>query len=54
MRRLPALFPGPAQIIRGKAAKGKLPPVGEYLNAARQRLREMAGIQGDALGLQST
>lgn len=44
------------QIIRGQAPKGKLPPASEYLDAARQRLREMAGLPGDGLhpGLQST
>jgi len=32
------------QIIRGQAQKGQLPPLGEYLEAARQRLRELAGL----------
>lgn len=40
-----AAFPPPSavQIIRGKAPKGKLPPLQEYLDAAQQRLREMGG-----------
>lgn len=38
-----------SKIIRGKAPKGQLPPVAEYLEAARQRLREMAGLPGDAV-----
>jgi hypothetical protein len=43
-----------AQIIRGKA-KQSLPPVAVYLSAARQRLREIAGLPGDDLTkLQST
>lgn len=44
-----------SKIIRGKAPKGQLPPVTEYLLAAGQRLRELAGLPGDGLpGLQST
>ncbi|KAL4458849.1 hypothetical protein ABPG75_013714 [Micractinium tetrahymenae] len=45
-----------SKIIRGQAPKGQLPPASEYLEAARQRLREMAGLPGDSLhpGLQST
>lgn len=45
-----------SKIIRGQAPKGQLPPASEYLDAARQRLREMAGLPGDGLhpGLQST
>lgn len=39
-------FPLLAQIIRGQA-KQSLPPLAEYLAAARQRLREMAGLPGD-------
>lgn len=35
------------QIIRGQARKGQLPPLGEYLQAAQQRLRELAGLPGD-------
>ena len=35
-----------SKIIRGQAAKGALPPLAEYLDAARQRLREMAGLPG--------
>jgi hypothetical protein len=33
------------QIIRGKATKGQLPPLSDYLEAAKQRLRELAGGQ---------
>ena len=47
-------FVARAQIIRGQAGKGQLPPVGEYLDAAKQRLREMAGLQSDLVGFQST
>jgi SpoVK/Ycf46/Vps4 family AAA+-type ATPase len=43
-----------SKIIRGKA-KQSLPPVAVYLSAARQRLREIAGLPGDDLTkLQST
>lgn len=34
------------QIIRGKAKKGQLPPLSEYLEGAQQRLKEMAGAGG--------
>ncbi|KAL4435935.1 hypothetical protein ABPG77_000697 [Micractinium sp. CCAP 211/92] len=45
-----------SKIIRGQAPKGQLPPASEYLDAARQRLREMAGLPDSSLhpGLQST
>ena len=54
---LPRLLPpsAPPQIIRGQAQQGKLPPLSEYLEAARQRLRELAGLpDGDVGGYQST
>lgn len=45
----------PTQIIRNKAQKGQLPPLSEYLEAARQRLRELAGLpDGDPGGYQTT
>lgn len=48
------LLPLP-QIIRGKVQKGQLPPLSEYLEAARQRLRELAGLpDGDPGGYQTT
>lgn len=54
---LPRQLPpsSPPQIIRGQAQKGQLPPLIEYLEAARQRLRELAGLpDGDLGGYQST
>lgn len=42
-----------SKIIRGQAQKGQLPPLAEYLEAARQRLREMAGVH-DVRAFQST
>lgn len=38
------------QIIRGQAQKGQLPPLSEYLEAARQRLRELAGLPDSETG----
>lgn len=43
-----------SKIIRGKAPKGQLPLLGEYLKAAHQRLREMAALPAELVGLQST
>ncbi|GAB4821726.1 hypothetical protein N2152v2_008772 [Parachlorella kessleri] len=34
-----------SKIIRGKASKGQLPPLSEYLEAAQQRLKELAGSE---------
>ena len=46
------------QIIRGQASKGQLPPLAEYLDAAQQRMREVAGLPGSGggglVGFQST
>ena len=40
-----------SKIIRGQAQRGQLPPLGEYLQAAQQRLRELAGLpDGSGLG----
>jgi hypothetical protein len=50
-----ASFSGHLQIIRGNEKLEELPPLSEYQEAARQRLREMAGLTADTfVALQST
>jgi SpoVK/Ycf46/Vps4 family AAA+-type ATPase len=43
-----------SKIIRGQAQKGQLPPLREYLEAASQRLRELAGLPDGDIGSYQT
>ena len=38
------------QIIRGDVKKGDLPPLGLYLEAARERMAELKSLTRDAFG----